>query len=123
MMGDIKGAGDHTTSMTSGFGLMGVAFGVGLVVGPSLGGILGTYHELLPFIVASCLNVIALIITTVFLEETLPPKERKPFQCYLATPISALKLFVKYPKLIAVIFPLLLLELGGVVHVIWYVKF
>ncbi len=91
------------------FGLMGAAFGMGFIVGPSLGGILGgglhwqflADHGLgflnfqggarLPFFVASGLSLLNFTYGVFVLPESLPKEKRKPFSIHAANPVSAIR--------------------------------
>ena len=59
------------------FGLIGVAFGLGFILGPGLGGWLATYSIALPVWVATCFAVINLIVVLTLLPETHPPEARQ----------------------------------------------
>ncbi len=59
-----------------GLGLLQGAFGAGFIFGPALGGVLGHYGPVLPFIGATIITTGTLILTTLTLKESLPPEER-----------------------------------------------
>ena len=62
---------------TGNFGLVGAAFGVGFVVGPALGGLVGSYGHHLPFIVAAALTLSNFIFGLFVLPESLIKEKRK----------------------------------------------
>ncbi len=68
---------DHTApeNRAKAFGIIGIAFGIGFMFGPALGGWLGTYSLHLPFVVAAGFSAVAMFFTY-----TLLPKETKPPQ-------------------------------------------
>lgn len=70
---------DHTTpeNRAKAFGVIGVAFGVGFMFGPALGGWLGDYGMHVPFLVAACLSF-ASMTCTFFLLENDGPKAAAP---------------------------------------------
>lgn len=59
-----------------GLGLLQAAFGVGFIFGPALGGILGTFGEVAPFVGAAIITAGTLLLTTFTLVESLPPEAR-----------------------------------------------
>lgn len=73
------------------FGLIGAAFGLGFIIGPAMGGLLGEYHIRLPFFAASALAAINLVFGFFMLQESLPPEKRRPFQIARANAFVALK--------------------------------
>ncbi|WP_437680064.1 TCR/Tet family MFS transporter [Sorangium sp. So ce131] len=73
-----------------GFGLVGAAFGLGFVVGPALGGLLGGVHLRLPFVVAAGLNLINFAYGSLVLPESLPRERRRPFSLRRANPLASL---------------------------------
>ncbi len=58
------------------FGLVGAAFGLGFILGPLIGGVLGEIGLRVPFYFAAVLSVLNLIFGLFFLEETLPQEKR-----------------------------------------------
>lgn len=58
------------------FGLIGVAFGLGFILGPGLGGWLATFNIALPVWVATGFAVLNLLVVVTMLPETHPPEAR-----------------------------------------------
>ncbi len=81
------------------FGMIGAAFGVGLVIGPALGGLLGEYSTRLPFIVAAALSLANAAYGLLVLPESLPKALRSGFSWKRANPIGALGLLRRHPDL------------------------
>lgn len=73
------------------FGMVGLAFGAGFVVGPALGGLLGSINPRLPFYVASALALTNFTFGLVFLKESLGPENRRPFDWRKANAVSSLR--------------------------------
>ncbi len=73
------------------FGLLGAMFGLGFILGPALGGILGAVDLRLPFIVAGVLALANLVYGYFVLPESLPAERRAPLDWKRANPISSLK--------------------------------
>jgi MFS transporter, DHA1 family, tetracycline resistance protein len=74
----------------AGFGRLGVAFGLGFVLGPALGGLLGEVDPRLPFWVAGGLSLANALYGWWVLPESLPPEKRGAFRWKRANPIGAL---------------------------------
>jgi MFS transporter, DHA1 family, tetracycline resistance protein len=81
------------------FGLIGVAFGVGFVTGPLLGGLLGSISPRLPFWAAAAMALANVCWGFFVLPESLPEERRVPFSWKSAHPIGALKLLRSHPTL------------------------
>jgi MFS transporter, DHA1 family, tetracycline resistance protein len=81
------------------FGLIGVAFGLGFVLGPALGGMLGAIDLHLPFWVAAGLSLANAAYGYFVLPESLPPENRKAFSWRRANPVGALVLLRSHPEL------------------------
>lgn len=79
------------------FGLVGVAFGLGFIVGPALGGILGSIWIRLPFFVAAGLVLINWLYGFFVLPESLKPENRSSFSWAKANPVSSILLLRNYP--------------------------
>ena len=62
------------------FGYMGAAFGLGFIIGPAIGGILGEYGPRVPFFVAAGVSILNFAYGYFVLPETLPRESRRPFQ-------------------------------------------
>lgn len=72
------------------FGLTGAAFGLGFVIGPAMGGILGEFDPHLPFWVAAGLCFLNTAYGYFVLPESLPPEKRSAFTWRKANPIGSL---------------------------------
>ncbi|WP_372370998.1 TCR/Tet family MFS transporter [Candidatus Uabimicrobium sp. HlEnr_7] len=79
------------------FGLIGAAFGVGFIVGPALGGILGEYGTRIPFYCSSVLALLVAIYGFFVAPETLTKERRRPFLWKRANPIGALLSMKQFP--------------------------
>jgi len=72
------------------FGLVGAAFGVGFVLGPLLGGLLGEFGTRAPFYAAAALAGANLVLGALVLPETVTDATRRPFALARANPLGAL---------------------------------
>ncbi|HVG51144.1 MAG TPA: TCR/Tet family MFS transporter [Xanthobacteraceae bacterium] len=81
------------------FGMLGVAFGVGFIIGPALGGLLGSFDLRLPFWVAAGLSLLNGCYGFLVLPESLPQDRRAPFSWRRANPIGSLKLLRSHSEL------------------------
>jgi DHA1 family tetracycline resistance protein-like MFS transporter len=82
------------------FGLIGAAFGVGFVLGPAIGGLLGHGDPRLPFWVAAGLSLANGFYGLLILPESLPRDRRSPFSWKRANPVGALNLLRRQPALL-----------------------
>lgn len=73
------------------FGMMGMAFGIGFILGPALGGLLAEFGNRAPFYAAAALAFGNFLFGLVFLEESLAPELRRAFDIRRANALSALK--------------------------------
>jgi len=73
------------------FGLVGMAFGLGFVVGPALGGVLGSIEPRLPFLTAALLALTNFVFGFFFVKESLAPENRRPFDWRTANALSSLR--------------------------------
>ena len=76
--------------------MMGAAFGLGFVLGPALGGLLGEYGPRVPFYAAAVISGVNLIYGFFVLPETLAPQHRRKFEWRRANPFGAFKVFQQY---------------------------
>ena len=73
------------------FGMLGAMMGLGFIVGPVVGGLLGAISLQLPFFVAGVLAMVNLAYGYFVLPESLPPDHRHPFRWTAANPLTALR--------------------------------
>jgi MFS transporter, DHA1 family, tetracycline resistance protein len=73
------------------FGMLGAMFGVGFILGPVIGGLLGSSNLRLPFYAAGSLALLNLLYGCLVLPESLPPDRRHAFHWRSANPLSSLK--------------------------------
>ncbi len=81
------------------FGLMGAAFGLGFVIGPMIGGILGEYDPRAPFFAAAAVAGVNLIFGYFVLPETVTDAIRRPFEIKRANPFGAFMAIRKLPNI------------------------
>jgi len=79
------------------FGLIGAAFGMGFILGPAAGGLLGTWGPRVPFWAAAILAFANLLYGWLILPESLSPQYRRPFAWREANPLGALRVLGRYP--------------------------
>ena len=80
------------------FGLMGAAFGLGFIIGPVLGGLLGDFGTKVPFIAAAILCMLNFLYGYFILPQSLDKDKRRPFELKRANPIGAFLHFKKTPN-------------------------
>jgi MFS transporter, DHA1 family, tetracycline resistance protein len=87
----------NETNRARNFGLVGVMFGIGFIIGPSLGGFLGGIDLRLPFFVSAALAFANGLYGYFILPESLPKESRSPFNLAKFNPLGALSYLRKYP--------------------------
>ncbi|MDY3316355.1 TCR/Tet family MFS transporter [Riemerella anatipestifer] len=85
------------------FGIIGAAFGLGFIIGPVLGGILGQFGARIPFLAAGILCLINFIYGFFILPESLSKEHRRKFNWKRANPIGSLLQLRKHPELYSLI--------------------
>jgi DHA1 family tetracycline resistance protein-like MFS transporter len=81
------------------FGMVGAAFGLGFIVGPVIGGLLGQFGPRVPFYAAAGLCLLNWLYGYFVLPESLSIEHRRKFEWKRANPIGALAHLRKYPAL------------------------
>jgi DHA1 family tetracycline resistance protein-like MFS transporter len=94
------------------FGLVGAAFGAGFILGPAIGGYLGTMGTRAPFFAAAALALANVVYGYLVLPESLPPDKRRPFSLAIANPLGTLRLLGKHRGVTALAGALMLWMLG-----------
>lgn len=88
------------------FGMVGAAFGIGFIIGPVIGGLLGEFGPRVPFYAAAALTFLNWLYGYFILPESLPADKRRAFEWKRANPLGSLKQLRKYPLLSGLIFSL-----------------
>jgi MFS transporter, DHA1 family, tetracycline resistance protein len=82
------------------FGMVSAAFGLGFVLGPALGGVLGNVNPRLPFWVAGSLSLLNAMYGLFVLPESLPLGKRGAFSWRRANPMGSLTLLRRHRELL-----------------------
>lgn len=90
------------------FGMIGAAFGLGFIVGPLIGGVLGDINHRLPFWFAAGLALLNFLYGLFVLPESLPRERRTArFDWNHARPMGGVRMLLEHPRiwaLVAVVF-------------------
>jgi DHA1 family tetracycline resistance protein-like MFS transporter len=97
------------------FGLISAAFGLGFILGPALGGLLGAIDARMPFWVAALLSLINALYGLLVLPESLPKERRISFDWRRANPVGSLVLLRSHRELLGLAAANFLAYLGHVV--------
>ena len=82
------------------FGMLSAAFGVGFVVGPAMGGLLGSVNPRLPFLVSAGLSLLNGLYGTFVLPESLKKENRAGFSWKRANPIGSMVMLMRSRSLL-----------------------
>jgi DHA1 family tetracycline resistance protein-like MFS transporter len=108
------------------FGLLGAMFGVGFILGPVIGGVLGDIDVRLPFVVAGAMALLNWCYGFFVLPESLPKERRRAFAWRRANPVAALKGLVALKGVGALVWVIGMASLAQfMLHMSWvlYTKF
>ena len=83
----------------AGFGMLSAAFGLGFILGPALGGVLGNIDPRLPFWVAAGLSLLNAVYGVLVLPESLARDRREAFSWKRANPLGSIKLLRSHAEL------------------------
>lgn len=95
------------------FGMIGAAFGLGFIIGPVIGGLLGQFGSRVPFIAAAVLTLINWLYGYFVLPESLSLEHRRKFDWRRANPVGALMQLKKYPVIIGLVESLVLIYIAS----------
>jgi DHA1 family tetracycline resistance protein-like MFS transporter len=99
------------------FGMIGMAFGIGFIVAPAIGGFLGAINVRLPFWCAVVMCLTNFVYGLFILPESLPKEKRTPhFDWAHANPLGSLRLLRRYPQVLGLIGVLFLMALAHMVY-------
>ncbi len=104
----------------AGFGIIGAAFGLGFVLGPLAGGLLGQYDIHYPFFAAGALTLLNWCYGLFILPESLPREHRRPFSLKNANPLASLAWLGKHKVVTVLAAAIFLINVGQLgLHVTW----
>lgn len=98
------------------FSLVGAAFGLGFIVGPAVGGLLGSYGERVPFLAAALLTFVSLLYGWFVFPDTLRPEHRRPFDWRRANPLGAWRSMRAMPGITAAVAVVMLWNIANAVY-------
>lgn len=102
------------------FGMIGAAFGLGFIIGPVIGGLLGQFGERIPFYAAAAITLLNWLYGFFVLPESLDKANRRPFDWKRANPIGSLLNLSKYPMLSGLVFAMFFVFVAGhAVQSVW----
>jgi DHA1 family tetracycline resistance protein-like MFS transporter len=94
------------------FGLMGAAFGIGFILGPAIGGLLGGLGPRAPFFAAGAIALANGSFGLLALPESLPQAARRPFEWRRANPVGTLRQIRRFPAVTWLLGALFLWQIG-----------
>jgi MFS transporter, DHA1 family, tetracycline resistance protein len=94
------------------FAVTGAAFGLGFIVGPAIGGMLGELGPRVPFFAAAAISFANVVYGYFVLPESLAPELRRPFEWRRANPFGAVRALRHYPVVSGLVVVLLLYQLA-----------
>jgi DHA1 family tetracycline resistance protein-like MFS transporter len=98
------------------FGLLNAMFGIGFIIGPVLGGVLGDYGLRLPFVAAAILNAGNLVLASFVLPESRPPARQKKFELGALNPLRPLRWALSMKGLLPITLVFFILSAAGEVY-------
>jgi MFS transporter, DHA1 family, tetracycline resistance protein len=105
---------------TQNFGMIGAAFGLGFIIGPVIGGMLGSFGPRIPFFVAAGLSLLNTLYGYFILPESLPKESRRAFSWKRANPLGSLLHLKKYEGITGLTGSLILIYIAGhAIHSNW----
>lgn len=100
-------------SRAKNFGLIGAAFGLGFIIGPSIGGLLAHFGLRVPFIVAAVFCLLNALYGYFVLPESLSKEHRRPFEWKRANPVGSLTHLKKYPSVLGLMGSIVLVYIAA----------
>ena len=94
------------------FGILGAAFGLGFIIGPAIGGLLGEFGLRVPFLVVAGITLLNWLYGYFVLPESLLEENRRAFSWARANPIGSLLGLTRYPIVLALASTILMVALA-----------
>ena len=95
------------------FGMIGAAFGLGFIIGPVMGGLLGQYGSRVPFIAAAVLALLNWLYGYFILPESLPKQNRRSFEWKRANPLGSLLALKKHRDVTGLVISIILVYIAA----------
>lgn len=104
------------SNRSSNFGLIGAAFGLGFIIGPAIGGVIGHFGPSAPFLAAAFLNLLNFAFGAFVLPESLAPENRRAIQWSSLNPFGSIVRILRLHGVGLFVGVFVLLYLAGNVH-------
>ncbi|MBS3915171.1 MAG: TCR/Tet family MFS transporter [Bacteroidetes bacterium] len=95
------------------FGLIFMAFGIGFILGPIIGGVAGMFGARIPFWIAAGFSLVNAALCFFLLPESLDHEHRRKFQLKRANPVGSLMQMSKFSTVLSLMIPMFLLYLAS----------
>ncbi len=95
------------------FGIIGAAFGLGFIIGPLVGGLVGAYGTRIPFFVSAGLTLINWLYGFFILPESLSTENRRKFEWKRANPVGSLRALKRFPIIMGMVVSLVLVYISS----------
>jgi DHA1 family tetracycline resistance protein-like MFS transporter len=96
------------------FGMIGVAFGLGFIVGPAVGGLLGSnFGPRAPFIASAILTLLNWLYGYFILPESLSMDHRRKFEWKRANPLGSLRFLYQYKVILGLVASVVLIYIAA----------
>lgn len=104
------------SNRSANFGLIGAAFGLGFIVGPALGGVLGGWGPTAPFLLAAAMNLLNFAFGWIVLPESLPAESRRQVDLKKLNPFKSVIRVLSPSPIMILVWVYLFVYLAGHVH-------
>lgn len=105
------------------FGMIGAAFGIGFIVGPAIGGLLGEFGPRAPFHAAAVLAGANVLFGLFAFPETLKPELRRPFSLARANPLGALRALGRLHGVMPLLIAAFVWQVAGMIYPVTWAFF
>lgn len=95
------------------FGMIGAVFGLGFILGPLIGGMLGSFGPRVPFLASAGLTLVNWLFGYFVLPESLKPGNRRAFDWKRANPLGSLLGIKRHPVILGLVASLVLVQIAA----------
>lgn len=104
------------TNRSKNFGVIGAGFGLGFILGPVIGGFLGSKGAQYPFIAAAVFTFLNFLFGLFVLPESLSLDKRRKIELKQLNPLRSFSIFFRFPAIFLLVIVFTLLNLGHQTH-------